>query len=105
MAEIERARSSGLTLLAKWAILRLGRKLQSNQGNRVVSTKAVKKKTTKILAAKKGALTDETLPDGLSREPNAESLEALAELEAGKLTRYIDTAEMFKRLGIKVGKA
>jgi hypothetical protein len=70
-----------------------------------MSTKAVKKKTTKIVAAKNGAPADETLPDGLSREPNAESLEALAELEAGKLTRYVDTAEMFKRLGITVGKA
>ncbi len=41
----------------------------------------------------------------LSRSPNAESRQALAELKSGKLTRYTDTADMFKKLGIKVGKA
>ncbi len=63
-----------------------------------MSTKSVDKKTSP---------TNVEPPEKTvsSQEPNAESLEALAELEAGEVTRYADTAEMFKKLGIKVGKA
>ena len=64
-----------------------------------MSTRAVKKKT----AVTKVETTDKAAP--AQNEPNAESLEALAELEAGELTRYADTADMFKKLGIKGGKA
>jgi hypothetical protein len=64
-----------------------------------MAAKGVKKKS--VLTKDKTA--DETGPG--PKEPNAESLEALAELESGELTRYSDTADMFKKLGIKVGKA
>ena len=40
-----------------------------------------------------------------SRIPTAGTLEALAELKAGKLNSYADEGELFKKLGIKVGKA
>ena len=64
----------------------------------------------KAVPAKKAAPAKKAVPDRVvssrfSRVPNAESLEALAELQAGKLTRYADTASMFKKLGIKVAKA
>ena len=73
--------------------------LSAFQRNGDMSTRAVKKKT----AVTKVETTDKVSP--AQNEPNAESLEALAELEAGELTRYADTADMFKKLGIKGGKA
>ncbi len=39
-----------------------------------------------------------------SRKPTAETLEAPRELKTGKLTRYVDEDDMFKKLGVKVGK-
>jgi hypothetical protein len=66
-----------------------------------VDTKPVSAKNG--TTAKKPALTAKESTS--THEPTAESLEALAELEAGELTRYVDTADVFKKLGIKVGKA
>ena len=39
-----------------------------------------------------------------SRIPAA-TIRALKELKAGKLTRYADADDLFKKLGVKVGKA
>lgn len=39
------------------------------------------------------------------RVPTAATLQALAELKARKGTRYVDEDDLFKKLGIKVGKA
>ncbi len=39
-----------------------------------------------------------------SRVPNATTRRALADLKAGRLTRYVDEDDLFKKLGIKVGK-
>jgi hypothetical protein len=39
-----------------------------------------------------------------SRIPTADTFRALKELKAGKLTRYVDEDDLFKKLGIKVGK-
>lgn len=63
-----------------------------------MSSRAVKNKTVVTETDTMG----ETSP--IQGEPNAESLEALADLKAGKLTRYVDEDDMFKKLGIKVGK-
>ena len=40
-----------------------------------------------------------------SRIPNAATLRALADLKAGRLTRYADADDLFRKLGVKVGKA
>jgi hypothetical protein len=61
----------------------------------IMSSRSVKKKTVNV-----------DPPEKASKEPNAESLEALAEIDDDKkLTRYANAADMFKKLGIKVGKA
>jgi hypothetical protein len=38
------------------------------------------------------------------RAPTADTLKALEELKAGKLTRYDDEDDLFGKLGIKLGK-
>jgi argininosuccinate synthase len=38
------------------------------------------------------------------RNPTAATLRALKQLKSGKLTRYVDEDDMFRKLGIKVGK-
>jgi hypothetical protein len=40
-----------------------------------------------------------------SRIPNATTRRAIADVKAGRLTRYADEDELFRKLGIKVGKA
>ena len=55
-----------------------------------MATRAVKRKAS----VTKVETTDEAAP--AQNKPNAESLEALAELETGELTRYADTADMTK---------
>jgi hypothetical protein len=49
-------------------------------------------------------LPPEPIKAAESRIPTAETIKALAELRHGKLNRYADEDELFKKLGIKVGK-
>jgi hypothetical protein len=45
------------------------------------------------------------ISDGVAkgRAPTADTLKALEELKAGKLTRYDDEDDLFRKLGIKLG--
>lgn len=48
---------------------------------------------------------DEAMPCIRSHIPNARTRKALRDAEAGKnLTTYVDTDDLFKKLGIKVGQ-
>jgi hypothetical protein len=40
-----------------------------------------------------------------SRIPNAVSRKALADLKAGRVTRYSDVDDLFAKLGIRIGKS
>jgi len=64
-----------------------------------LATKPAKKKPQKATVAKK------PLPPTKSRVPNAATLRALADLEAGRLTRYADADDLFRKSGVKVEKA
>ena len=63
-------------------------------GDGAMPTKVTNKKTEPVKAA----------PVKKGRNPTADTRRALAELESGKLTRYVDEDDMFKKLGIKIGK-
>jgi len=64
----------------------------------------------KVAPAKKAAPTKKastavnTSRDTESRIPTTSTLRALAELKDGKLNRYADEDDLFRKLGIKVGK-
>lgn len=69
----------------------------------------------KKLELKKSSLEDDStssngdaprISEGFAegRAPTADTLKALEELKAGKLTRYDDKEDLFRKLGIKLGK-
>jgi guanyl-specific ribonuclease Sa len=66
---------------------------------------AAKKAAPAKAAAKKTAAAAETSKPATSRSrlPSA-TIRALKEVEAGKLTRYADEDDLFKKLGIKLGE-
>jgi len=68
-----------------------------------------KLKTKKSSSEEDSASSDGDTPqssEGFAkgRTPTADTLKALEELKAGKLTRYDDEDDLFSKLGIKLGK-
>jgi hypothetical protein len=56
-------------------------------------------------AGKLNHVADEAAPCTRSHIPNARTRKALRDADAGKnLTRYVDADDMFRKLGIKLGK-
>ena len=64
-----------------------------------MTPKTAKKKPPKAPTAKKPSSAPK------SRVPNAATLRALADLKAGRLTRYADADDLFRKLGVKAKKA
>jgi hypothetical protein len=91
-----------------------------------VAKKQGNKKTTKKKSVRNGSVEGSELPqdpnitEGLSQDsaepkngraelpqsriPNADTLISMSQFKAGNLTRYDDADDLFKKLGIKVGK-
>jgi hypothetical protein len=79
-----------------------------SMAHKLVTKKAVVKKTSAVptkAAAKKTSAAPKTSKAVLSRSRiPAATIRALKELKAGELTRYADADDLFKKLGIKLGK-
>ncbi|MFI5456694.1 MAG: hypothetical protein ACHRXM_14695 [Isosphaerales bacterium] len=60
-----------------------------------------------VLSMTNGPVPDveEAVLDTKSRIPNAATRRALADLKTGRVTRYVDADDLFRKLGVKVGKA
>ncbi len=71
------------------------------------SSKVVDSKSDKAVVVKNGlgGTHGATTKTTKSRIPNAVSRKALADLKAGRVTRYADVDDLFDKLGIKIGKS
>lgn len=67
------------------------------------SSEAVDSKSDKAVIVKNGPCGT-TTKTTKSRIPNAVSRKALADLKAGRVTRYADVDDLFDKLGIKIGE-
>ena len=68
-------------------------------------TPAVKKASAKKAAVNGPAASAKARPATKAKKRlPAATIRALKELEAGELNRYVDAADMFQKLGIKLGE-
>ena len=78
---------------------------KKSEGEKPAPKKVPAKKGTPEEAVSNGPTASaEAMPATKAKRLPAATIRALKELEAGELTRYDDADDLFKKLGIKLGK-